>query len=70
MDGWEDRMTREELIAALNAFYADSPNSNGIDVSHSDVDNLLLEYISDKDITAAYVKVKQIVDPELKSAWH
>lgn len=63
-------MTKQELIAALDAFYADSTNSNGIDVSHSDIDNLLLEYISDQGVTAAYVKVKNIVQPELACDWH
>ncbi len=63
-------MTKEELIAALEAFYRDSTNSNAIDVSHSDVDNLLLEYINDKDVTDAYVKVKSIVEWELACDWH
>ena len=62
-------MTKGELIVAMEVFYADSGNSNYIDVSHSDVDNLLLKYISDKDVTAAYVKVKDIVQPELACVW-
>lgn len=46
-------MTREELIAALNALAADSDK----EVAHIAADALLLAYVNDPEITAAFEAV-------------
>lgn len=43
-------MTKEELIAALQALVEDSPGEE----NHMEADSLLLKYINDPEITEVY----------------
>jgi len=46
----EELMTKEELLEALKALIPDSPTEE----AHMEADALLLKYINDLEITAAY----------------
>jgi hypothetical protein len=45
-------MTKDELIEKLKAIDTDDPS-----VAHPDADDLLLEFINDKNVSEAYNKI-------------
>lgn len=46
-------MTRDELLAKLRAL----AGARDAEIAHSDADDLLLEFIDDAEVTAAYVAI-------------
>lgn len=47
-------MTKEELLVALAPLAEDAPTGGDCETDHSRADDLLIEYINDPDIKAAY----------------